>query len=171
MRTLTNILFGLAIVGCGAAPQESEPESPRAVGSTASESQPRVATSTNAPPELIVDQTSRKDFAALIHQQALARVAAANKVTVAEVESKIAAGDAEMTKAVDEAKEVERRGFTRWQSAKTIKFVGALELFMREPLVEGVGNPNTAHGSTPMPRSAVTPHTHPVDSEPEPQHP
>ncbi len=77
---------------------------------------------------------------ALIHSQALASVAAANKMTVAEVESKLAAGDAETMKAVDEAKEIERRGFNKWQSAMTYKFVGGLQVLMDEPLVEGVGN-------------------------------
>lgn len=107
MRTLIDLLIGISIIGCGPAPQGSSPQ-------------------------LLIDQTSPKDVAAHIQAQAFARVAAANKMTVADVEAKIAAGDAAMKKALDEAMDVERQSIVKWQSAMTYKFVGGLDEFMNE---------------------------------------
>ena len=62
-------------------------------------------------------------------------------MTVAEVEAKIAAGDAETMKALEEAKEVVRREFAKWKSAITYKFVGALEDFVATPDAGGTNAP------------------------------
>ena len=80
-----------------------------------------------------------KDVAAYVQRQALASVAAASNVTVADIEAKVAAGDAETTRALDEAKSVERNRLAKWQSAKTYKFVGALKDFVDMP---EAGSPN-----------------------------
>lgn len=93
-----------------------------------------------ANPQLLIDQTEPKEVAAYVHKQALASVAAANKVPVADVEAKVAAGDAGTKKALDEAKKVEQQKVDKWQSAMTYKFVGALSVFMDRPIVEGVGD-------------------------------
>ena len=117
MRTLAGLLIGIATLGCG--PKTQEPTS----GS---------ATSADSP-QLLVDQTRPKDVAAYVQRQALASVAAASNVTVADIEAKVAAGDAETTKALDEAKSVERNRLAKWQSAKTYKFAGALKDFVDMP--------------------------------------
>ena len=127
MRTLAGLLIGFAVAGCGPAPQEptSRPRSP----------------TTSDSPQLYIDQTRPEDLASYVHEQALASVAAAQKVTVAEVEAKIAAGDAETMKALEEAKEVVRREFAKWKSAMTYKFVGALEDFVATPDAGGTNAP------------------------------